>query len=142
MAQRAPRRRLAAVRAGLRGADAAAATDAPPAWAWDGWSAGLAPPLPVGWLSRWVVANGIRIHYYRTPGGSRADGSPKPVLFCAHGYADCGLSWWYLAQDLVSDFELVLADARGHGMSDPPTAETPTDAQAEDLAALITALGL
>ena len=36
----------------------------------------------------------------------------------------------------------VLADARGHGMSDPPTADTPTDAQAEDLAALITALDL
>jgi pimeloyl-ACP methyl ester carboxylesterase len=37
---------------------------------------------------------------------------------------------------------VIMFDARGHGLSDPPTAADPADVQAEDLAGLIKALKL
>jgi pimeloyl-ACP methyl ester carboxylesterase len=70
----------------------------------------------------------------------QADHSETIVL--CHGYADCGLSWYYAMGGLTDNYELILLDARGHGLSDPPSAETPPDAQAEDIAGVIAALGL
>ena len=70
----------------------------------------------------------------------QADHSETIVL--CHGYADCGLSWYYAMGGLTDNHELILLDARGHGLSDPPSAETPPDAQAEDIAGVIAALGL
>ena len=65
----------------------------------------------------------------------------ETIVLC-HGYADCGLSWYYAMGGLTDNYELILLDARGHGLSDPPDAETPPDAQAEDIAGVIAALGL
>ena len=47
-----------------------------------------AQPLcpPDGWTDGYVLANEIRIHYWRT-------GGDKPVLLMAHGYSDDGLCW-------------------------------------------------
>ena len=49
------------------------------------------------------------------------------VVVLCHGYADCGLSWYYAMGGLTNNYELILLDARGHGLSDPPSAETPED---------------
>lgn len=54
---------------------------------------------------------GIDIHYYRM--GTR--GRP-PVVFL-HGFSDGGLTWLHLAKDLDSDYDLVMLDAAGHGLS-------------------------
>lgn len=94
------------------------------------------PPLPpAGWTDSFVIANGIRIHFWRT-------GGEKPALIMAHGSSDDGLCWTSLARELDDDFDIILPDARGHGLSDPGSPDDPADAQAEDLAALIRELKL
>ena len=96
-----------------------------------------AQPLcpPDGWTDGYVVTNGIRIHYWRT-------GGDKPVLLMAHGYSDDGLCWVDLAKELEADYDIIMADARGHGLSDPPSRSDSADAQVEDLAGLIRELKL
>ncbi len=93
------------------------------------------PEPPSGWTDSFVMANGIRIHYWRT-------GGEKPALVMLHGSSDDGLCWTSLARELTSDYDVILPDARGHGLSDPAAASDPADAQAEDVAALIRELGL
>lgn len=93
------------------------------------------PVPPPGWTEGYVLANGIRIHYWRT-------GGAKPAMVMAHGSSDDGLCWTNLAKEFTSDFDIILFDARGHGLSDPPMAGDPPDAQAEDLAGLIRELKL
>ena len=94
------------------------------------------PPLPPGgWADGYVIANGIRIHYWRT-------GGDKPVIIMAHGSSDNGLCWTNLAKELTNEYDIILPDARGHGLSDPPAKSDPPDAQAEDLAGLIRKLKL
>jgi pimeloyl-ACP methyl ester carboxylesterase len=93
------------------------------------------PAPPAGWTDGYVMANGIRIHYWRTGGN-------KPVMIMAHGSSDNGLCWTNLAKELVADYDIILSDARGHGLSDPPRRSDSADAQAEDLAGLIRALKL
>lgn len=90
---------------------------------------------PDGWTDGYVIANGIRIHYWRT-------GGDKPPLLMAHGSSDDGLCWTNLAKELEQDYDIIMADARGHGLSDPPSVSDPSDAQVEDLAGLIDELKL
>jgi pimeloyl-ACP methyl ester carboxylesterase len=94
-----------------------------------------APAPPAGWTDGYVMANGIRIHYWRT-------GGDKPPMILAHGSSDDGLCWTALAKELEANFDLILPDARGHGLSDPPTASDAADAQVEDLAGIIQELKL
>ncbi len=88
------------------------------------------PAPPAHWTDGYVMGNGIRIHYWRT-------GGAKPPLVMAHGSSDDGLCWTNLAKELEADFDIIMVDARGHGLTDPPTASDPADVQVEDLAALL-----
>ncbi len=94
-----------------------------------------APPPPSDWAEGFVMANGIRIHYWRT-------GGAKPAMVMAHGSSDDGLCWTNFAKEFTASYDIILYDARGHGLSDPPTPYDPPDAQADDLAALIRELKL
>ena len=87
-----------------------------------------------------IVANGIRIHYYRT-GGTPAGGN-KPPLVLAHGATDDGLCWTPVAEVLAADYDVILPDARGHGLSEATDAGNDSATRAADLAAFIQALGL
>lgn len=98
--------------------------------------AAAGPEPPTGWTDGYVMANGIRIHYWRTGGEN------KPALVLAHGSSDDGLCWTNLARELQDGYDIVMFDARGHGLSDPPTPADPPDVQVEDLAGLIKALKL
>ena len=60
-----------------------------------------------------VRANGIKIQYYRT-------GEDKQPVVMLHGLTDSGLCWNYLAMALEPEYDVVLLDARGHGMSEKP----------------------
>jgi pimeloyl-ACP methyl ester carboxylesterase len=93
------------------------------------------PQPPAGWSDGYVLANGIRIHYWRT-------GGDKPSLVLAHGSSDDGLCWTNLAKEFQNDFDIIMFDARGHGLSDPPGPSDPPDVQVEDLAGLIKELKL
>jgi N-formylmaleamate deformylase len=87
------------------------------------------------WFSDDVSANGLRIHYYRT-------GGDKPPLVLAHGATDNGLCWTRVARDLEQDYDVIMPDARGHGLSDAPATGYSSADHAADLAGLIGALGL
>ena len=82
-----------------------------------------------------VVANGSRLHYYRT------GGAKPPVVLC-HGVTDDGLCWTPLAQALEDDYDVIMLDALGHGLSDAAADGLDYDRQAADLAGFVTALGL
>ena len=96
-----------------------------------------APPPPANWKDGYVLTNGIRMHYWRT-----AENAGKVPLVLAHGSSDDGLCWTNFAKELEADFDIVMIDARGHGLSDPPKQGDPIDVQADDLAGLIRALKL
>lgn len=99
--------------------------------------AAMPPAIPEGWSDGYVYANGIRIHYYRAvpaPG--------KPVMVMAHGATDYGLNWTTLTRELESDYDIYMVDARGHGYTDPPTAEAQGDTGVEDLVGFLRAMKL
>lgn len=108
-------------------------------FAWTALAAALAtaggPPPPSGWKDGYVMANGIRIHYWRT-------GGAKPVMVMLHGSSDDGLCWTNFAKEFSRDFDIVLWDARGHGLSDPPNELPSQEAMVEDLAAFLRALNI
>jgi pimeloyl-ACP methyl ester carboxylesterase len=87
------------------------------------------------WFSGDVVANGVKLHYYRT-------GGDKPPVVLAHGITDNGLCWTRLAQALEKEYDLIMIDARGHGLSDAPARDYSRKDHAADLAGLVEALGL
>ncbi|NLT74363.1 MAG: alpha/beta hydrolase [Chloroflexi bacterium] len=88
-----------------------------------------------GWASGDVLANGLRLHYYRSGGNGR------PVVL-AHGITDSGQCWPRLASALAPAYDLVAYDARGHGHSETPPGPYTSLDQAEDLFALVEELGL
>ncbi|HWR49705.1 MAG TPA: alpha/beta hydrolase [Bryobacteraceae bacterium] len=95
-----------------------------------------APPLPPSnWTDGYVIANGIRIHYWRT-------GGEKPAIVLAHGSSDDGLCWTNFAKELERDYDIIMWDARGHGLSDPPRPADEPDVMVDDLAGLIRELKL
>ena len=82
-----------------------------------------------------VAANGLQFHYTRAGG----DG---PSLVMAHGHSDSGLCWGRMARVLEKDHDLIMYDARRHGLSEDGPDDAPPEAQANDAAGLIEALGL
>ncbi len=87
------------------------------------------------WETGQVEVNGVRIAYTRT-------GGAKPPLVLAHGVTDSGLCWSPVAQELASEYDVIMVDARGHGKSDAPENGYGPAEQAGDLAGLIQGLGL
>ena len=88
-------------------------------------------------------------HYYewiRQPGGSQ----PKPVMVFIHGWGGSGRYWRSTAAALSAHFDCLLYDLRGFGRSKLPQIASDKlpkltyeiEEYAEDLAALIDALGL
>ncbi|MBN2046531.1 MAG: alpha/beta hydrolase [Anaerolineaceae bacterium] len=86
--------------------------------------------------SSYVDANGIKVHYYST--GSTG----KPVLVMAHGVTDDGMCWYPIAKQLADDYDIIMVDARGHGLSDEAQEGDHLFTLADDLAGVIQSLGL
>ncbi len=81
-----------------------------------------------------IVANGIRIHYTVEGAG--------PWLVMSHSLG-CNLSSWaHEAQALAGRFRVLRFDTRGHGDTDAPAAAYTLDQLADDLQALLDALGI
>lgn len=87
------------------------------------------------WSSGHVVTHSVRLHYLRS-------GGDKPAVMLAHGALDDAYCWARVAEALAPTYDVIAVDARGHGRSDAPPAGYDLTTQAEDLAGLITALGL
>ena len=65
------------------------------------------------WASEHIIVNGIKLHYNRT-------GGDKPPLVLSHGITDNGLCWTPLACVLEKEYDVIMYDKRGHGLSDAP----------------------
>jgi pimeloyl-ACP methyl ester carboxylesterase len=87
------------------------------------------------WQTGFVKTNGLRIHYYRT-------GGDLPQVVLNHGALDDGRCWPRLVKALEKEYDLIMPDARGHGLSDHGVGLYTSEARAEDLIGLIETLGL
>jgi len=87
------------------------------------------------WSDGYVNANDIRVHYYRS-------GGDKPQVVLNHGAMDDGLCWMRVAKGLEADYDVVMLDTRGHGLSDSGSGDYHPETRAKDMAEVIMALGL
>lgn len=87
------------------------------------------------WHEGYIQENGIKIHYYRS-------GGDKPALVLSHGATDDGTCFPMLARQLASSYDVILPDARGHGLSDSGAGNYGSDARASDLEDTIQVLKL
>ena len=87
------------------------------------------------WNSSEIVLQGTKIRFHRTGG----DG---PAVVLSHGITDNGLCWSGLAQALEAEYDVIMYDARAHGLSDAPELAYSFEDLAADLAGLIQGLEL
>ncbi len=87
------------------------------------------------WLDRNIHANGISLHYYRTGGN-------KPPIVLLHGFTDNALCWTRVAHVLEQEYDVIMVDARYHGLSEGATTGFSTQLLADDTVAFIQALHL
>ena len=86
------------------------------------------------WTQGDIDTGEINIHYYRT-----GHGDLPPLVLC-HGFSDNGLCWTRVAEALAGQFDIVMMDARNHGLSGHASANL--QAMTDDLATIIQALNL
>lgn len=97
-----------------------------------GYPAAAQPAAPPGKL---VSVNGIKLHYEER-------GSGQPLLLL-HGFGSCGPSDWAgIADELAKTNRVILPDLRGHGWSTNPAGKFTMRQSAEDILALLDALGI
>jgi pimeloyl-ACP methyl ester carboxylesterase len=96
-----------------------------------------APNLPAGFTgtftSRYVDAGEVRLH--------AVTGGAGPPLLLVHGWPQTWYAWRMLMPALARDFSVVTVDQRGIGLSDKPQDGYDTATLANDLVALMEALG-
>ena len=91
------------------------------------------------WYKGDVIANGIRLHCYRTGGRG---GNGKPPLVLVAGVTDMGIGWSRVARALEGDYDVIMYDKRGHGYSAKPETGYTFPQHAADLVDLVEVLGL
>ena len=91
------------------------------------------------WFEGDVIANGVRLHYYRTGGSG---GNAKPPVVIATGVTDIGIGYSRVARALEGDYDVIMYDKRGHGYSEKPETGYTFEEHAADLVDLIAALGV
>jgi pimeloyl-ACP methyl ester carboxylesterase len=77
----------------------------------------------------------IKIHYYRT-------GGDKPPFILLHGATDNGLCWTVTAERLSEQYDVIMPDAQGHGLSDRFDSNFTSRSHVIQLAGLVKALNL
>jgi pimeloyl-ACP methyl ester carboxylesterase len=96
-----------------------------------------APNLPAGFTdtftSRYVDANGLRLH--------AVIGGEGPPLLLVHGWPQTWYQYRLIMPALAEDFEVIAVDQRGIGLSDKPRDGYDIGTLANDLVALMDALG-
>jgi N-formylmaleamate deformylase len=87
------------------------------------------------WQEGDVLVDHMRLHYYRS-------GTARPPLVFVHGFTDNALYWTRTARTLEADWEVVMYDARGHGLSQRAGGHFSDSDRVDDLLGVIQALGL
>jgi N-formylmaleamate deformylase len=83
----------------------------------------------------YIVTEGIKIHYYRTGGG-------KPPFVLLHGATDDGLCWTPVAELLAEQYDVIMPDAQGHGLSDRLDPDFTSRRHTDQMVALMEELGI
>jgi N-formylmaleamate deformylase len=83
-----------------------------------------------------IRADDLTVHYYRT--GKRQ----RPVLLLLHALTDNGLCWTSVARDLAATYDVIMPDARGHGLTGGSVENFSITTLAEDTATVIRTLKL
>ncbi|MCX4912032.1 alpha/beta fold hydrolase [Streptomyces sp. NBC_00687] len=100
-------------------------------------SVATAPRLPAAFSetfrSRFVQANGIRQH--------AVVGGDGPPLLLVHGWPQNWYAWRLLMPELAKKYTVVAVDQRGIGLTEKPATGYDTRTLANDLVALMDALG-
>ena len=89
----------------------------------------------IEWFSGDVIANGIGFT-------TTAPAAIEPPVVLSHGATNAGLCWVRAAKALESDYDVIMPDARGHGLSEAPESGYNSAHRAADLAGFIQALKL
>ena len=95
-----------------------------------------APPELPGVTHEWLDAAGLRMHVALA---GPADGPP---VLLVHGWPQHWWSWRHVIGPLAATHRVIAPDLRGHGWTDRPSAGYEKDRLAQDLLALLDALGL
>ena len=82
-----------------------------------------------------VIRDGVKLHYYRTLD------EKQPMVFL-HGFADSGLGWGETALGFQNFYDVILMDARGHGLSDKPANGYGAEDRVADVVSLMQQLEL
>lgn len=91
--------------------------------------------MEIQWNQEEVSFNDLTVHY------ARSYSAGQPPLVLAHGYSDNGMCWSLAAQALAVEYDVILPDARGHGLSSRIQPNYALDLAA-DLAGFIEAMQL
>lgn len=91
--------------------------------------------MTIKWASSRIRINGSELHYRRT-------GGDLPQILLLHGITDNSLYWTLTMEALQADYDLIVPDSRGHGLSEATETGYHQDDLAADAAALIQALAL
>ena len=96
-----------------------------------------APHLPAGFTdtftSHYIQAGDLRLH--------AVIGGDGPPLLLVHGWPQTWYAWRMIMPTLARDFQVIAVDQRGIGLSDKPTPGYDSGSQANDMVALMEALG-
>lgn len=97
-------------------------------------SATVIPALPATFQSRMIPSSAGADIFVRW-------GGKGPVVVLLHGYAENSDSWAPLAGDLMKDHTVVVPDLRGIGRSSRPASGYDKKTEAQDIRAVVVALG-
>ena len=89
----------------------------------------------VEYTDDFIQINGVKLHYYRT-------GSGNQTLILLHGASDNGMCWKPTADLLAEEYDVIMPDAQGHGLSDRLGPGFKFSDQAHQVAGLVRELGI
>lgn len=87
------------------------------------------------WTDDFFSFDDVTLRYVRT-------GGDLPPLVLLHGFTDSSAEWGRFARSLEADYDVIMMDARGHGLSSTPPPDFTLQEQAHDVAKLIAHLGI
>jgi pimeloyl-ACP methyl ester carboxylesterase len=93
------------------------------------------PPHIDGVTHHWVEARGIQFHYAEA-------GNGEDVVLCLHGWPQHWYEWRRLMPALAARHRVLALDLRGFGWSDAPKAGYEKENMADDVLAVLDALGI
>lgn len=91
---------------------------------------------------RVATPEGVEVWCRRVPASPAGSGAGNPPLLALHGFPTCSRDWAPVLDRLAAERDVVLVDVAGFGLSDKPDRRYSIERYADEVAAVIGALGL